>query len=116
MTGVGSLAGRVVVFGVTGGIAAYQAPEICRLLVTAGASVQVIVTRAAAQFVTALTLQTVSGRKVARELFDLTEESEIGHVRMADQADLLLVAPATADFIARMAAGMADDLLATVVL
>ncbi|HXI57999.1 MAG TPA: bifunctional phosphopantothenoylcysteine decarboxylase/phosphopantothenate--cysteine ligase CoaBC [Polyangia bacterium] len=116
MTGVGSLQGRVVVFGVTGGIAAYKAPEICRLLVKAGASVQVIMTPAAAQFVTPLTLQTVSGRKVGRELFDLTEESEIGHVRMADQADLLLVAPATADFIARMAAGMADDLLSTVAL
>ncbi|MEA2696176.1 MAG: phosphopantothenoylcysteine decarboxylase / phosphopantothenate---cysteine ligase [Myxococcales bacterium] len=116
MTGVGSLKGRVVVFGVTGGIAAYKAPEICRLLVKAGASVQVIMTPAAAHFVTPLTLQTVSGQKVARDLFDLTEESEIGHVRRADQADLLLVAPATADFIARMAAGMADDLLSTVAL
>jgi phosphopantothenoylcysteine decarboxylase/phosphopantothenate--cysteine ligase len=111
-----SLAGRTVVLGVTGGIAAYKTPEIVRLLVKAGATVQVVMTSAAAQFVTPLTLQTVSGRKVGRALFDLTDESEIGHIRTADQADLLLIAPATADFIARMAAGMADDLLSTVAL
>jgi phosphopantothenoylcysteine decarboxylase/phosphopantothenate--cysteine ligase len=110
------LAGRTVVLGVTGGIAAYKAPEIVRLLVKAGADVQVVMTSAAEQFVTPLTLQTVSGRKVGRALFDLTDESEIGHIRTADQADLLLIAPATADFIARMAAGMADDLLSTVAL
>ena len=110
------LFGRTVVLGVTGGIAAYKAPEIVRLLVKAGATVQVVMTPAAAQFVTPLTLQTVSGHKVGCELFDLSEESEIDHIRTADRADLLLIAPATADFIARMAAGMADDLLATVVL
>jgi phosphopantothenoylcysteine decarboxylase/phosphopantothenate--cysteine ligase len=116
MTDGKSLAGRTVVLGVTGGIAAYKAPEIVRLLVKAGASVRVVMTPAAAQFVTPLTLQTVSGHKVGRELFDLTEESEIGHIRTADLADLLLVAPATADFIARMAAGLADDLLTTIAL
>jgi phosphopantothenoylcysteine decarboxylase/phosphopantothenate--cysteine ligase len=73
-------------------------------------------TSAAEQFVTPLTLQTVSGRKVGRALFDLTDESEIGHIRVADQADLLLIAPASADFVARLAAGMADDLLSTVAL
>ena len=111
-----ALAGRRVVLGVTGGIAAYKTPEICRLLVKAGAAVQVVMTEAAAQFVTPLTLQTVSGRKVGRALFDLTDESEIGHIRIADEAELLLVAPATADVIARLAAGMADDLLTTVAL
>ena len=114
--GAQALAGRRVVLGVTGGIAAYKAPEICRLLVKAGAAVQVVMTDAAAQFVTPLTLQTVSGRKVGRALFDLGDESEIGHIRIADEAELLLIAPATADVIARLAAGMANDLLTTVAL
>jgi phosphopantothenoylcysteine decarboxylase/phosphopantothenate--cysteine ligase len=113
MTG---FSGRRVVLGITGGIAAYKAAELCRLLVKAGAEVRVVMTAAATQFITPLTLQTLSGRKVAQSLFDLTEESEIGHIRLADEADLLLVAPATADFIARLAAGMADDLLTTVAL
>ena len=112
----GALAGKVVVLGVTGGIAAYKAAELCRLLVKAGAQVRVIMTEAAGQFITPLTMQTLSGHPVARSLFDLTEESEIGHIRLADEADLIVIAPATADVIARLAAGMADDLLATVVL
>src|ERR1700747_2510613 len=106
--GIPALAGRRVVLGVTGGIAAYKAPEICRLLIKAGAAVQVVMTDAAAQFVPPLTLQTVSGRKVGRALFDLGDESEIGHIRIADEAELLLIAPATAAVIARLAAGMAD--------
>jgi phosphopantothenoylcysteine decarboxylase/phosphopantothenate--cysteine ligase len=114
--GGGALAGLTVVLGVTGGIAAYKAAELCRLLGKAGALVRVIMTEAAGQFITPLTLQTLSGHRVARDLFDLSEESEIGHIRLADQADLLVVAPATADAIARMAGGRADDLLAAVVL
>jgi phosphopantothenoylcysteine decarboxylase/phosphopantothenate--cysteine ligase len=108
--------GQYIVLGITGGIAAYKGAELCRLLIKAGATVRVILTDAAAHFVTPLTLQTLSGHPVARDLFDLDEESEIGHIRLADQADLIVVAPATADFIARLAAGMANDLLSAVVL
>jgi phosphopantothenoylcysteine decarboxylase / phosphopantothenate---cysteine ligase len=114
--GRGGLHGRRVVLGVTGGIAAYKAAELCRLLTKAGAEVRVILTEAATQFITPLTMQTLSGHPVGRELFDLTEESQIGHIRLADEADLIIVAPATADAIARLAAGMANDLLAAVVL
>ena len=112
----GGLNGRRVVLGVTGGIAAYKAAELCRLLTKAGAEVHVILTDAATQFITPLTMQTLSGHPVGRQLFDLTEESQIGHIQLADEADLIVVAPATADAIARLAAGMANDLLAGVVL
>ncbi len=111
-----ALVAKSIVLGVTGGISAYKAAELCRLLRKAEAQVRVVMTRAAAEFITPLTLQTLSGNPVGRELFDLTEESEIGHIRLADEADLIIVAPATADAIARMAAGMADDLLTAVVL
>ena len=110
------LAGKRVVLGVTGGIAAYKAAELCRLFVKAGATVRVVMTEAATRFIAPLTLQTLSGAPVALDLFDPASEAEIGHIKLADEADLLVVAPATADFIARMAAGMADDLLAAVVL
>jgi phosphopantothenoylcysteine decarboxylase/phosphopantothenate--cysteine ligase len=105
-----------IVLGVTGGIAAYKAAELCRLFVKAGATVRVVMTEAATRFIAPLTLQTLSGAPVALDLFDAAQEAEIGHIRLADEADLLVIAPATADFIARMAAGMADDLLAAVVL
>jgi phosphopantothenoylcysteine decarboxylase/phosphopantothenate--cysteine ligase len=111
-----TLAGRRIVLGITGGIAAYKAAELCRLLVKAGATVRVVMTDAATQFITPLTMQTLSGAPVARELFDLGNEAEIGHIQLADEADLLIVAPATADAIARLAAGMANDLLTAVVL
>ena len=110
------LAGRTVVLGVSGGIAAYKAAELVRLLTGEGARVRCVMTAAAREFIGPLTLQTLSGAPVATELFDLTQESEIGHIKLADDADLVLVAPATADLIARMAAGMADDLLTTVML
>src|SRR6185436_11133574 len=112
----GGLAGKRIILGVTGGIAAYKAAELCRLLVKAGATVRVVMTEAATRFIAPLTLQTLSGAPVALDLFDPASEAEIGHIKLADEADLLVVAPATADFIARMAAGMADDLLASVVL
>ena len=114
--GGGSLAGKRIVLGVTGGIAAYKAAELCRLMVKAGATVRVVMTEAATRFIAPLTLQTLSGAPVALDLFDAAQEAEIGHIRLADETDLVVVAPATADFIARMAAGMADDLLAAVVL
>ena len=111
-----SVSGKTVVVGITGGIAAYKMCEAVRLLVQAGATVRVILTRAGAEFVTPLTLQTLSGNPVARDTFDLNEESKIGHIRLADEAAALLIAPATANMIAKLAAGMADDLLTTVVL
>jgi phosphopantothenoylcysteine decarboxylase / phosphopantothenate---cysteine ligase len=114
--GVTGLAGRRVLLGVTGGIAAYKAAELCRLFVKAGATVRVVMTEAATRFIAPLTMQTLSGAPVGLDLFDPASEAEIGHIKLADEADLLVIAPATADFIARMAAGMADDLLAAVVL
>lgn len=110
------LQGKRIVLGVAGGIAAYKAAELLRLLTKAGADVRVVMTRAATEFIRPLTFQTLSGHPVHTELFDLDQESEIGHIKLADTADLLIVAPATADLIARMAAGMGDDLLTTVVL
>jgi phosphopantothenoylcysteine decarboxylase/phosphopantothenate--cysteine ligase len=110
------LTGRRIVLGVTGGIAAYKAAELCRLFVKAGAEVQVVMTEAAEAFISPLTMQALSGRKVGRKLVDLTEESEIGHISIADRAELIVIAPATADAIARMAAGLAGDLLTAVVL
>src|SRR4051812_4063217 len=111
-----ALDGKNVVLGVTGGISAYKGAELCRLLRKAGAEVRVVMTRAATEFITPLTLQTLSGHPVAQSLFDPAEESQIGHIRLADEADVVVVAPATADSIARFAAGMADDLLAAVLL
>lgn len=105
-----------VVLGVTGGIACYKALEIVRLLVQEPCSVRVVMTRAAAEFVTPLSFQTLSGEPVATDLFSLTQESEIGHINLADSADLLVVAPATANAVAKLAAGIADDVLTTVAL
>ncbi len=105
-----------VVLGVTGGIACYKAAELVRLLVRGGFSVQVIMTREAAQFVSPLTFQTLSGHPVATEIFSLTEESEIGHINLADQAEVFVIAPATANVIGKIASGIADDLLTTVVM
>ncbi|MFM8412448.1 MAG: bifunctional phosphopantothenoylcysteine decarboxylase/phosphopantothenate--cysteine ligase CoaBC, partial [Alphaproteobacteria bacterium] len=108
------LEGRTVVLGVSGGIAAYKAPEIVRALKAAGARVRVVLTRAAREFTTPLALQTVSGEPVGTDLFDLGQESRIGHVALADEADVVLVAPATANLVAKLAGGIADDLLTTV--
>jgi phosphopantothenoylcysteine decarboxylase / phosphopantothenate---cysteine ligase len=107
---------RRIVLGVAGGIAAYKAAELTRLFVKGGADVRVVMTRNAEQFVGRVTFQTLSGHAVHTDLFDLGQESEISHIQLADRADLVVVAPATADVIARFAAGMADDLLSTVVL
>ena len=107
---------KKIVLGVTGGIAAYKTAELCRLLRKAGASVHVVMTRAACEFITPLTMQTLSENPVATELFETTDESHIGHIELASQADLVVVAPATADAIARFAAGMANDLLSALVL
>jgi phosphopantothenoylcysteine decarboxylase/phosphopantothenate--cysteine ligase len=101
-----------ILLGVTGGIAAYKAPELVRRLREAGADVRVVLTPAAAAFVTPLALQAVSGRPVHQALLSAEAESGMGHIELARWADLILVAPATADFMARLAHGFADDLLA----
>jgi phosphopantothenoylcysteine decarboxylase / phosphopantothenate---cysteine ligase len=113
MSGLGN---KRILLGVTGGIAAYKAAEMVRLLVQAGAQVQVVMTPAATNFITALTLQALSGRTVRQEMFDTEQEAAMGHIELARWADLVLVAPASADFIARLAAGMANDLLSTLCL
>jgi phosphopantothenoylcysteine decarboxylase / phosphopantothenate---cysteine ligase len=105
-----------LVLGVTGGIACYKAVELVRLLVKDDFIVQVIMTRGAMEFVAPLTFQTLSGRPVATETFNLTQESEIGHIHLADTADLFVIAPATANVIGKIAAGIADDLLTTVLM
>jgi phosphopantothenoylcysteine decarboxylase / phosphopantothenate---cysteine ligase len=110
------LKNKKIVLGVTGGIAAYKAAELVRELVRAGAQVYVIMTRSAQAFITPLTFQTLSGHPVAADLFSLVEESEIGHISLADRADILVIAPATANIIGKIAGGIADDLLSTVVM
>ena len=110
------LEGKAVVVGLSGGIACYKAAELVRLLVRGGASVHVMMTAAAREFLTPLTLQTLSGHPVATHTFDLTQESQIGHIQLADRADAIIVAPATANVIGKIANGIADDLLTTVVL
>ncbi len=107
---------RHIVLGVTGGIAAYKAADLVRRLRAAGAEVRVVMTRGAQAFVTPLTFQALSGEPVHTELLDAAAEAGMGHIELARWADLVLVAPATADFIARLAHGLADDLLTTVCL
>jgi len=107
---------KTIVLGVTGGIAAYKAVELLRLLTKSGATVQVIMTRSATEFVTPLTFQALSGNPVHTDLFNLFQEQEIGHISLADRADLLLIAPATANIIGKIAGGLADDLLTTTVM
>src|SRR5512146_2381072 len=110
------LKGKVIVLGVTGGIAAYKAVELLRLLTKAGAAVHVIMTRSAMEFVTPLTFQTLSMNPVHTELFNLISEREIGHIALADRADLFVIAPATANLIGKLANGIADDMLTTTVM
>jgi phosphopantothenoylcysteine decarboxylase/phosphopantothenate--cysteine ligase len=110
------LDGKRIVLGVSGGIAAYKSPDLVRRLREQGAEVQVVMTAGAGQFVTPLTFQAVSGRPVRADLWDVAAEAAMGHIELARWADLVLIAPATADLIARLAAGMADDLLTTICL
>jgi phosphopantothenoylcysteine decarboxylase / phosphopantothenate---cysteine ligase len=116
LLGVSALAGKSIVLGVSGGIAAYKAAEVVRLLRRAGARVQVVMTEAARRFIGEVTMQALSEQPVLTDMFDLGAESRMSHIQVAERADLLLVAPATADLIARLAAGMADDLLTTLAL
>ena len=111
-----NLENKRIVVGITGGIAAYKTIELIRLLRKANAQVRVVLTPAAAEFVTPLTLQAISGNAVAQSLLDPQAELAMGHIELAKWADAVLIAPASADFIARLTVGMANDLLSTICL
>ena len=111
-----SLRNRRILLGLTGSIAAYKGAELCRLLTGAGAEVQVVMTEGAQEFITALTLQALSGNRVHTHLLDTEAEAAMGHIALARWADLILVAPASANFLARLAHGEASDLLTAVCL
>jgi len=113
---VNKLQHRRVLLGVTGGIAAYKAAEVLRQCQVMGAEVRVVMTPAATEFITPLTFQALSGSPVHTQLLDAEEEAGMGHINLARWADVILVAPASADFIARLASGMANDLLTTLLL
>ena len=100
-----SLSNKQIILGVTGGIAAYKAAELCRLLIKAGADVRVVMTPSAAEFITSLTFQALSGNRVHIELLDEEAEAAMGHIELARWADLVLIAPASANFIARLSQG-----------
>ncbi|MGL5954546.1 MAG: bifunctional phosphopantothenoylcysteine decarboxylase/phosphopantothenate--cysteine ligase CoaBC [Providencia rustigianii] len=110
------LSGKRIVLGISGGIAAYKIPELTRRLRDEGASVRVVMTSAAKAFITPLTLQAVSGHPVSDDLLDPAAEAAMGHIELAKWADIIILAPATADLIARLSSGMANDLLTTVCL
>jgi phosphopantothenoylcysteine decarboxylase/phosphopantothenate--cysteine ligase len=110
------LKGKKILLGVTGGIAAYKSAELTRGLIKRGAEVKVIMTKNAAEFITPLTLQTLSGNPVYMDMFSLLEWSEIGHISLAEYPDLILIAPATANVIGKVASGLADDLLTTTIM
>lgn len=110
------LAGKRILLIIGGGIAAYKSLELIRLLSKAGASVVPVLTRAGAEFVTPLSVSALAGFRVYQELFDLIDEAEMGHIQLSRAADLLVVAPATADLLAKMAGGRADDLASTLLL
>ncbi|MDP3991285.1 MAG: bifunctional phosphopantothenoylcysteine decarboxylase/phosphopantothenate--cysteine ligase CoaBC [Candidatus Nealsonbacteria bacterium] len=110
------LKGKTVVLGVTGGIAAYWAAEIIGVFRGREADVHVIMTENAGRFITPLTLQTISKNKVVTNMFELPADSDIGHITYAKKADLILVAPATANFIGKVASGIADDILTTTIM
>ena len=108
--------GKRILLGVTGGIAAYKSPDLVRRLRERGAEVQVVMTAGAREFVTPTTFQAVSGRTVRSDLWDAAAEAAMGHIELARWADAVLIAPASADFLARLATGQADDLLSTLCL
>lgn len=111
-----NLQGKNIIIGVTGGIAAYKTLEFIRLLRKAGAEVQVVLTPAASEFITPLTVQALSGNKAHQSLLDSDAELAMGHIELAKWADAIVIAPASADFLARLTAGMANDLLSTLCL
>jgi len=105
------LQGRHIVLGLTGGIACYKSAELVRLLTKAGATVQVVMTEAAAAFITAVTMQALSGRPVVTSQWDAREPNNMAHINLGREADAILIAPASADFMAKLATGRADELL-----
>ncbi|MEO7128278.1 MAG: bifunctional phosphopantothenoylcysteine decarboxylase/phosphopantothenate--cysteine ligase CoaBC, partial [Rhodoferax sp.] len=105
------LAGKHIVLGLSGGIACYKAAEICRALIKEGATVQVVMTEAAAQFITPVTMQALSNRTVYASQWDAREHNNMAHINLSREADAILIAPCSADFIARLLHGCADDLL-----
>ena len=107
----GDLTGKHIILGLSGGIACYKAAELCRALIKAGATVQVIMTEAAAQFITAVTLQALSGRPVFTSQWDARESNNMAHINLSREADAILIAPCSADFMAKLLHGRADDLL-----
>lgn len=111
-----NLTNKQILVGITGGIAAYKSAELVRRLRDGGAEVRVVMTRAATEFITPLTMQALSGHPVSLDLLDTESEQAMGHIDLARWADAVIVAPASADFIARLAQGRADDLLATICL
>lgn len=113
---VSGLDDKKILLGVTGGIAAYKAADLVRRLIERGATVQVVMTDAAQKFITPLTMQALSGAEVRTSLLDTAAEAAMGHIELARWADVILVAPASADFIARLRVGMANDLLTTLCL
>jgi phosphopantothenoylcysteine decarboxylase/phosphopantothenate--cysteine ligase len=106
-----NLAGKHIVLGLTGGVACYKSAELCRLLIKAGATVQVVMTTAAEQFITPVTMQALSQRPVAVSQWDAREANNMAHINLSREADACLIAPCSADFIAKLAHGRADDLL-----
>src|SRR5437879_4342134 len=108
--------GKRILLGVTGGIAAYKSPDLVRRMRDRGAEVQVVMTGGAREFVTPTTFQAVSGRTVRSDLWDAAAEAAMGHIELARWADAVLIAPASADFLARLATGQANDLLSTLCL
>jgi len=110
------LNGKRILLVISGGIAAYKSLELIRRLKDAGAAVRCVLTRNAEQFVTPLSVATLSGERVFQDIFSLTDETEIGHITLARDCDLVVVAPATANIMAKMAQGLADDLASTALL
>lgn len=115
-TPLATLANKRILLGMTGGIAAYKCAELTRLLTKAGADVRVVMTAAATEFITPLTMQALSGHRVHLDLLDVDAEAGMGHIELARWPDLIVVAPASADFLARMVGGQAGDLLTTLLL
>lgn len=105
------LQGRHILLGLTGGIACYKSAELVRLLTKAGATVQVVMTEAAAAFITPVTMQALSGRPVLMSQWDAREPNNMAHINFGREADAILIAPASADFMAKLAQGRADELL-----
>lgn len=110
------LQGKTIILGITGGIAAYKAASLCSKLTQSGADVRVIMTESATKFITELTLQTISRNPVFTDTFDERDPSVVSHINLADSADLVVIAPATANSIAKLAHGIADDMLSTTLL